>query len=391
MFLHSDFDDTHRELFHTVQAWAKKTLAPGAAERDRDASFDEALYRRLDTELGLMNITLPESLGGSELDVAATILAIEALSEQDPGIAMSYLSQELLFAHQLYWSWHFSGRNMPERHKTILKNKWISGMAMTEPNAGTDVLGMSTTASRTEDGFVLNGVKQWITNAPVGKAFLVYARTGEARRDISLFMVEAGIPGFSCSECEHKMGMRSSPTGILTFQDCRIPETSLVAEFNGGLVPMIRNLAIERLGLAAQSCGIASTCFEEMRRYAIERHAFGKSIVEFGQIQRLLSESYASLLAMHTMLYTTIRQVMDNDPESSVNADAVKLFCATAAETISRNAIQILGANGYSTAYPVERLHRDSVLLSIGGGTNEALQKNISRQLIRRKEGLAWT
>ncbi|MBO4350130.1 MAG: acyl-CoA dehydrogenase family protein [Proteobacteria bacterium] len=382
MSSHLDFGDIHVSLSESVRGWAKTNWAPGAAQRDEDACFDEALYHRLDSELGVMNITLPEELCGSGLDIAATISVIETLSESDPGMAMSYLSQELLFAHQLYWTWHTMKREIPTEHAQILKNKWISGMAMTEPNAGTDVLGMTTRAEPCEGGFRINGVKQWITNGPNGRVFLVYARTGEERRDISLFVVMGDTPGLVRTECEQKMGMRSSPTGILTFQDCLVPESALVGNLHEGLRPMIRNLAAERLGLAAQSCGIAKTCLETMKSYASQRFAFGRPIAEFGQIQRLIAESYALYRAMHAMLHDGVWELIEENGKASEMADAVKLFCSTGAETIGRNGIQVLGANGYSKAYPVERLYRDAVLLSIGGGTNEALQKNITRQLI---------
>ncbi len=378
-----EFSEIHRELRASVRGWGEAYVKPGAALRDETSSFDEALYYRLDSELGIMNISLPESVGGCGLDVAATILCIEALSEFDPGFAMSYLSQELLFSHQLYWSWFNSGREMPRWHADILKRKRLSGMAMTEPEAGTDVLGMRTTAVHEDGCFVLNGVKQWITNGPNGEAFLVYARTGEGRRDISLFLVTSDTEGLTRTSCEKKMGMRSSPTGILTFQNCRIPEDSLVGELHEGLRPMIRNLAVERLGLAAESCGIARACFDVMRAYASERHAFGHAISEFGQIQEKIAGGYAAVHAMRAFLYDSLHSLLGNEKESTVLADGVKLFCARTAEALSRDAIQVLGANGYSSAYPVERLHRDAVLLSIGGGTNEALEKNITRQLMR--------
>jgi isovaleryl-CoA dehydrogenase len=256
-------------------------------------------------------------------------------------------------------------------------------MAMTEPDAGTDVLGMKTTAVAAEDGFILNGIKQWITNGPIGRYFLVYARTGEGRRDISLFLVEAGIEGFSAASCGEKMGMRSSPTGILTFQDCHLPADACVGRLHEGLRPMLRNLGVERLGLAAQSIGIAGTCLSVMKDYARSRFAFGHPIAEFGQVQSMIATSYAKYKAMKGMMAQTVSAFLEHSPEASIDADATKLFCAGAGEEISRMAIQVLGANGYSAAYPVERLHRDAVLLSIGGGTNEALQKNMTRLLTR--------
>lgn len=376
-------DDMKRVLVESVRGWASGNLAPSVKARDAAGMFDRSLYMRLGSELGLFGVTLPEALDGAGLDVSTTIAVIEALSMTDPGIAMSYLSQELLFSHQLYWTWQASGEAMPERHAEILKHHVLGGMAMTEPNAGTDVLGMRTTAVETSDGYRIDGVKQWITNGPDGDAFLVYARTGETRRAISLFLVTADSPGFERSPCDEKMGMRTSSTGVLMFQDCRIPRDALVGKLHEGLRPMLRNLAVERLGLAAQSCGIARACFDIMRAYSAQRMAFGKPIAEFGQVQKMLSESYSVCRAMHALLEEGVSEILSGSSDASVTADAVKLFCASAGERVSRDAVQVLGANGYSSAYPVERLHRDSILLSIGGGTNEALQKNLSRLLTR--------
>ncbi|MBQ9396288.1 MAG: acyl-CoA dehydrogenase family protein [Proteobacteria bacterium] len=390
MYLLSDFSDIHREIWESVHGWAWANLAPEAAARDAESRFDESLYACLDSELGVMNITLPESLGGANLDAAVTVFVIEALSECDPGMAMSYLAQELLFSHQLYWTWQSFGREMPTWQADILKKKQLSGMAMTEPEAGTDVLGMKTVATPVSGGFVLNGVKQWITNGTVGKAFLVYARTGEGRRDISLFVVPGDAAGLERSACENKMGMRSSPTGILAFHDCFVPSDALVGNLNEGLRPMIRNLAVERIGLAAQSCGIARTCLSEMQKYASQRQAFGKTISEFGQIQHLLAGGFAKYLAMQSMLCETLHALVRGSENAGIMADALKLFCAGGAEEIGRSAIQVLGANGYSEAYPVERLYRDAVLLSIGGGTNEALEKNITRLLTREEGRKSW-
>ncbi len=375
-----DRSEIHVTLQATVRDWANAYLAPQATERDQTETFDRSLFARLSTELGITGMTLPESLNGADLDEAATVMVIEALSEVDPAFAMSYLAQELLFTHQLYRTWHASQSPIPARHAEILKTRPIAGMGMTEPNAGTDVLGMTTTATQLDDGsFELNGSKMWITNAPVGDAFLVYARTGEERRDLSLFLVESHVDGFSRGEAEHKLGMRSSPTGALHFDHCHLPADALVGKLHEGLRPMLRNLAIERLGLAAQSCGLAKTCLDIMKKYMRERYAFGKPISNFGQIQKLVAESYAQYRACRCFLYNVLEDLLDEVPTASMDADAVKLMCAEMGEVVSRNAIQVLGANGYSQAYPVERLHRDAILLSIGGGTNEALQKNLTK------------
>src|SRR5690606_29152424 len=192
----------------------------------------------------------------------------------------------------------------------VMSGEWIAGMAMSEPNAGTDVLGMRTTAVKRGDHYVLNGSKQWITNGQAGDVFLVYARTGQGRGDVSAFVVESGWDGFSYLRKEEKMGMRQSPTNGLVFEDVEVPAENLLHVENGALTCMMRNLEIERVTLAAQSCGIALRCVDEMSRYAIaDRKAFGQYLIEFGQIQRLLAESYAQTEAARALTYNVALRI----------------------------------------------------------------------------------
>jgi isovaleryl-CoA dehydrogenase len=263
----------------------------------------------------------------------------------------------------------------------VISGEWVAGMAMTEPDCGTDVLGMRTTARKVGDRYVLNGTKQFITNGPYGQVFLVYARTGQGRRDITSFVVESSFKGFSVGKKESKMGMRASPTSCLVFEDLEVPEENRLGAEGGALVHMMRNLEIERLTLAAQSVGIALRCCEEMSRYAIQqRKAFGKKLIEFGQIQRLVAESHASTMAARALVYMVARAVSPSRRES-LGAASAKLIATGTGETVARNAIQVLGGYGYLRDYPVERMLRDAILLSIGGGTNEAMQKNIAADL----------
>jgi isovaleryl-CoA dehydrogenase len=242
---------------------------------------------------------------------------------------------------------------------------------------------MRTTAVPKGDYYVLNGEKQFITNGPTGQVFLVYAKTDPKKRDVSAFVVESSWKGFSVGRKESKMGMRSSPTSCLVFEDVEVPAENLLGDEGCALLHMMRNLEIERLSLAAQSLGIARRCCEVMNKYAIaERSAFGKKLIEFGQIQRLIAESYAQTEAARAFVYTVAQRV-DPDVRESLAAASAKLIATTTGEQVARNAIQVLGGYGYTRAYPVERLMRDAILLSIGGGTNEAMQKNIARDLMR--------
>lgn len=371
--------ESHKTLREVIRQWGQANVEPQACEHDETEAFNETLFRRFGTELRLFGVTVPEADGGAGLDPVATVIILEELSRFDPALMLSYLAHEVLFVHNFY---HNATAEQRARFLApVMDGRHIAGMAMSEPGAGTDVLGMSTTARRDGDHYILNGSKQWITNGSHANVFLVYARTGQTRRDISAFIVEADRPGFSAGRKERKMGMRASPTTPLAFEDVRIPASNLLGEEGGAITCMMRNLEIERVTLAAQALGIAGRCLDEMSRYAItQRKAFGKALIEFGQIQRLIAEGFAELEAARALTYNVARRISP-DAKQRIAADASKLFAPAVGERVSRNAIQVFGGYGYTREYPVERLHRDSILLSIGGGTNEAMQKNIANEL----------
>lgn len=374
--------ESHRQLREMIREWGLRNVEPQAAEHDERETFNEALFRRFGSELSLFGVTVAEEDGGAGLDPVATVIILEELSRFDPAIMLSYLAHEVLFVHNFY---HNATPAQRERYvRRVTSGEWIAGMAMSEPGAGTDVLGMQTRAVRRGDHYVLNGTKQWITNGSHGDVFLVYAKTGDSPRDVSAFIVESSWPGFSTGRKEKKMGMRASPTTQLVFENVEVPVENRLHDEGQAMVCMMRNLEIERVTLAAQSCGIALRSLEVMSRYAsAERQAFGQYLVEFGQIQRLLAESFAETEAARALTYLVAGQI-DPARRQSLAANAAKLFAPPVGERVSRNAIQVLGGYGYTREYPVERLHRDSILLSIGGGTNEAMQKNISRELARQ-------
>jgi isovaleryl-CoA dehydrogenase len=380
-----DFDlfnptDEHRQLRETVRALVKKELDPQAAAYDEREAFNLELFKRLGSEMGLFGLTVPSELGGAGLDPVASVIVIEELSRADPGFGLSYLAHEVLFVHNFYNSGN------ADQHKRYLpkvtSGEWIAGMAMTEPEVGTDVLGMRTVATKKGDRYILNGTKQFITNGPYGSLFLVYAKIDDSkRRDISSFLVESSYQGFSVGKKESKMGMRSSPTSCLVFEDCEVPAENLIGEEGRATVHMMRNLEIERITLSAQSTGICLRCVEEMNRYAVAlRKSFGKPLIEHGQMQRLCAESYADTEAARAFVYYVAHQINPKERHSLAAASA-KLVAPAAGERVARNAIQVMGGYGYCRDYPVERLLRDAILLSIGGGTNEAMQKNIAKDL----------
>ncbi|HPB99250.1 MAG TPA: acyl-CoA dehydrogenase family protein, partial [Polyangiaceae bacterium] len=307
--------EEHQQLRENVRRFAEAEMDGQAASYDEKESFNEALFRKFATQLGLFGLTVSEKDGGAGMDVTASVLVHEELSRFDPALTLSFLAHEVLFVNNFY---HCSNEQQRERYLgKVIDGTWIAGMAMTEPEAGTDVLAMRTRALRKGDRFVLNGTKQFITNGPYGNVFLVYAKTGDGPKDVSAFVVESSFAGFSVGKKESKMGMRASPTSCLVFEDMEVPASNLLGSEGGALVHMMRNLEIERLTLAAQSVGIALRCCDVMTQYAVaERKAFGQPLAEFGQIQRLLSESYAHTQAARALVYATALRISPEHRES---------------------------------------------------------------------------
>jgi isovaleryl-CoA dehydrogenase len=258
---------------------------------------------------------------------------------------------------------------------------------MTEPEVGTDVLAMRTQARRDGDAYILDGTKTFITNGGIdedtlGDAFVVYAATGD--RSITAFLVERGMEGFSLGQkWMDKLGMRASNTSELLFKGVRVPAANRLGEEGAGSLAMMRNLEIERLTLAAMSCGIAKRCIQVMIDYANSRKTFGVPIRKHGQIQRYIAESFAEYRAARTFLYDTARRIDLEATGQRVDSDALKLFASQVGKRVADAAIQVLGGNGYMGEYVVSRLWRDAKLLEIGGGTLEAHHKNLTNDLCR--------
>jgi isovaleryl-CoA dehydrogenase len=368
--------DEHALLRRTLRDFVRKEVEPQAEAHDRDGTLNTALLRKLG-ELGVLGLTIPEDAGGAGMDPLAAVIVHEELSYSDPGFTLAYLTHALLFINNFYYAG--TGEQHARYLPKVLTGEWIGAMGMTEPSAGTDVLGMGTVARRAGDGYVLSGRKTFITNGPEADIYLIYAKL-DGR--ITTFVVERGFAGFSTGEKIHKMGMRASTMSELILEDVPVPAANLLGTEGGGVTNMMRNLEIERLGLAAMSLGMANRCLNIMTRYSVERQAFGRPIVDFGQIQRHIGESFAKTEAMRGLIYSVARTVSPTQ-RNRLGTDAAKLFAATAAKEVADAAMQVLGGYGYCTEYRVEQFLRDAKLIEIGGGTVEAHQKNISRDLIK--------
>lgn len=377
----------HAQLREMIRRFAETEVEPQALAHDKSETFNLPLFRKLG-ELGVLGVTCGEEHGGAGLDAVAACIVHEELSAVDPGFALAYLAHSMLFVNNVY-----QNASDEQRARFLPKactGEQVCGMCMSEPDAGTDVLGLRTTARRDGDFYVLNGAKMWITNGAVtktelGDAFLVYARMeGASRSELTSFLVEKGTPGFSLGQkIEDKLGMRASPTAELVFEDARVPVANRVGEEGAAMLHMMRNLEIERVALAAMSVGIARRSIEVMNSYAKERKSFGEPLNRYGQIQRHIAESYAEYMAGRAYTYQVAYNMDLAKPGQRLDTDGVKLFCATMGKNVADRAIQVLGGYGYTGEYKVERLWRDAKLLEIGGGTIEAHQKNMTRDLAR--------
>ena len=378
----------HVLLRQTVRDFAREQVEPQALESDRQERFNLDLFRQLG-DLGLLGISVPERYGGAGMDAVAAVIVHEELSAVDPGLCLAYLAHAMLFVNNFC-----RNANDEQRRRyleKVMSGEWVGGMCMTEPSAGTDVLGMKSQAVRRGDMYYLNGRKMFITNgalddATLGDIFLVYAKTDQG---LSSFVVEKDFPGFSLGQRLHgKTGMRASMTAELVFEDCAVPVENRLGQEGESLLHMMRNLEIERVTIAAMSTGIAARCVEIMTRYASERTAYGEPINSFGQVQRYIADSYAQYMAARTYVYHTAARMNLDSPGQRIDSDGVKLVATTMAKQVADNAMQVLGGYGYFSEYVVERLWRDAKLLEIGGGTLEAHQKNITKDLTRRMDAI---
>ncbi|CAJ1952807.1 unnamed protein product [Cylindrotheca closterium] len=394
---HDLFNPTqeHAQLRAMLRDFVQNEVEPQAMEFNRTETFNLPLMKQLG-DLGLLGLTVPEEYGGSGMmgDATSVVMVHEELSASDPAFCLSYLAHSLLLTHNL-------STNGSETQKLAYlpracSGEIIGGMAMSEPGAGTDVLGMTTKAvvlqhqdaMNHQNSWTLSGRKMWITNGTIdngqttGDLFLVYARTGPERQDLTAFLVEKDMPGFELGQqIKDKLGMRASPTAELVLDNVSVPPQNVVGEINGATLCMMRNLEVERLGLAAMALGIARRSINVMKEYASQRQAFGSDLYKFGQVQQMITTSYAEYMAGRCYVYALANRLDLETYGNGLDADGTKLYCAQMAKTVADRSIQVLGGYGYVGDYAVERLWRDAKLLEIGGGTNESHHKNMARDL----------
>jgi isovaleryl-CoA dehydrogenase len=367
-----------------VQAFARARIAPQAAQIDRDNQFPVELWRQMG-EMGLLGITVPEAYGGSGLSYLAHVVAMEELSRASASVALSYGAHSNLCVNQI-------NHNGTSAQKAAYLPRLVSGehvgaLAMSEPNAGSDVVSMRLRAEKHGDRFILNGSKTWITNGPDADVYVIYAKTDPARgaHGISAFIVERDWRGFSRGEKFDKLGMRGSNTCELFFDSVEVPEENLLGSLDGGVKVLMSGLDYERVVLAGGPTGIMQACLDLVLPYVHDRRQFGQRIGEFQLIQAKIADMYTQLNASRAYLYA-VAAACERGETTRKDAAGVILYCAEQATQMALQAIQILGGNGYINDYPAGRLLRDAKLYEIGAGTSEIRRVLIGRELFEQSQ-----
>jgi isovaleryl-CoA dehydrogenase len=366
-------------LRQTLSQFAAQEIAPRAAEIDRNNDFPNDLWPKLG-ELGLLGITIPEEYGGSGMGYLAHAIAMEEISRASASVGLSYGAHSNLCLNQI----RLNGTEAQKQQylPSLCSGEHVGALAMSEPNAGSDVVSMRLRAERQGDDFVLNGNKMWITNGPDANVYVIYARTDPeaGSKGITAFIVERDTLGFSRSPKLDKLGMRGSNTCELVFENCRVPATQILGEVGAGVRVLMSGLDYERAVLAGGPVGILQACLDVALPYVHEREQFGQSIGEFQLVQGKLADMYARCSASRAYLYA-VCGALERGEQSRKDAAAVILYTAEAATQSALDAIQLLGGNGYINDYPTGRLLRDAKLYEIGAGTSEVRRMLIGREL----------
>lgn len=373
--LGQDVDMLRDAVYNFVQA----ELAPRAAEIDKANEFPMDMWRKFG-DMGLLGVTVAEEYGGTNMGYLAHTVAMEEISRASASVGLSYGAHSNLCVNQI----HKNGSHAQKLKylPKLCSGEHVGALAMSEPNAGSDVVSMKLRAEKKGDKFILNGNKMWITNGPDAHTYVIYAKTDmEAHsRGITAFIVERDFPGFSRHQKLDKLGMRGSNTCELVFQDCEVPEENILGELNKGAAVLMSGLDFERTVLSGGPIGIMQACMDLVVPYIHDRKQFGQSIGEFQLMQGKVADMYTELNASRAYLYA-VAKACDRGEESRKDAAAVILYAAEKATQMALQAIQTLGGNGYINEFPAGRLLRDAKLYEIGAGTSEVRRMLIGREL----------
>ena len=377
--LNFDLGETVDMIREQVNSFAREEIAPRAAQIDHDNAFPNDLWRKFG-DLGLLGITVDEQYGGSGLGYLEHVIAMEEISRASASVALSYGAHSNLCVNQIF-------RNGTEAQKQKYLPKLCSGehigaLAMSEPNAGSDVVSMKLRADKKGDKYTLNGNKMWITNGPDAHTYVIYAKTdvNAGSKGITAFIVERGFKGFSQAQKLDKLGMRGSNTCELVFEDCEVPEENVLGQVGRGVQVLMSGLDYERVVLSAGPLGIMQACMDVVVPYIHDRKQFGQAIGEFQLVQGKVADMYTKMNAARSYVYM-VAKACDRGETTRKDAAGVILYAAELATQMALDAIQLLGGNGYINEYPTGRLLRDAKLYEIGAGTSEIRRMLIGREL----------
>ncbi len=373
-------------LRETLQHFTAAEITPRAAQIDRSDQFPMDLWRKLG-DLGVLGMTVPEELGGAGLGYLAHIVAMEEISRGSASVGLSYGAHSNLCVNQIYRNGSKAQQDyyLPK----LMSGEWIGALAMSEPNAGSDVVSMKLKAEFKGDRWILNGSKMWITNGPDADVLVVYAKNDleAGARGMTAFLIEKSFKGFSVAQKLDKLGMRGSHTGELVFQNCEVPAENVLGGLGKGVNVLMSGLDFERAVLSGGPLGIMSACMDVVVPYIHERKQFGQPIGEFQLMQGKIADMYSTMMATRAYVYEVGKQCdrchLGQVDVRSIRKDAAGaiLFSAEKATWMAGEAIQCLGGNGYINDYPTGRLWRDAKLYEIGAGTSEIRRMLIGREL----------
>jgi alkylation response protein AidB-like acyl-CoA dehydrogenase len=365
------------EFRDTIRQMTRERVAPRAAEIDAKAEYPRDI-RQLFAEHDLFGLCIPEEHGGLGTGTLMTNVAIEEVAKACASSALMLAVHDLgTLPIRLFGSDELKARFLPK----CATGEWTAAFALSEPDAGSDPGGMRTTAVQDGDEWVINGAKNWISNASVAEFYVVFAVTDRESRRITAFVVEQDRPGFSIGKLEHKLGIKGSPTGSPVLEDVRVPAENVIGQVGKGLSVALGTLDHSRLGVAAQAVGIAQGATDYAAQYARERIQFGKPINEFQGIQFKLADMETRTAAARELLYKASAKVDRNEADKGKYSAMAKLFASDTAMAVTVEAVQVLGGYGYVTEYPVERMMRDAKITQIYEGTNEIQRMVIARHL----------
>jgi isovaleryl-CoA dehydrogenase len=371
-------------LRDSVYQFAQGEIAPLAAQADADNQFPNHLWRKMG-DLGLLGITVSEEFGGVDMGYLAHTVAMEEISRASGGIGLSYGAHSNLCVNQIFKNGTPAQRQayLPK----LVSGEHIGALAMSEPNAGSDVVSMKLRAEKKGDQYVLNGNKMWITNGPDAHVFVIYAKTDitAGSKGITAFIVEKGSPGFSQAQKLDKLGMRSSNTCELVFEDCVIPACNILGDVGGGVKILMSGLDYERLVLSGGPLGLMQASMDMVVPYIHDRQQFGQSIGQFQLVQGKVADMYTQMNAARAYVYTVAKSC-DRGETTRKDAAGAILYAAELATKLALDAIQLLGGNGYINEYPTGRILRDAKLYEIGAGTSEIRRMLIGRELFQESK-----